>query len=140
MVGVATGFEQLVQDKPVAGDHKNVVPEGTLSWEELPEHTEAGDAVGVMDWLDTTDTEKQEGVTKPQGTTGETHTFPELVPILTVMELVPAPPTIEDPTGTVQLYVVAPGTGATENVCWVPEHTGEVPETGPTFTVVVPTS
>ena len=140
VVGVATGFAQFVHDKPTAGDQLNVAPEATLSWVEFPEQTEAGLAVGVIVWFDTTVTEKQEGVTIPQGTTGETQIFPELVPIFTVIELVPKPPTIEEPAGTVQLYVVAPATDATEKVCCVPEHAGLVPITAPTFTIVLPTS
>ena len=72
-----------------------------------------------------------------------TDTLPAVDPIVTVMLFVPVPAVIVAPAGTVQLYVVAPGTAVTEYVKpVVPAHTVVVPVIAPgvagvLFTVIV---
>ena len=79
----------------------------------------------------------------PQAFCAVTDTFADVDPIVTVMLLVPAPAVIDAPAGTVQLYVIAPGTAVTEYVSpVVPAHTVVVPVIAPgvagaLFTVIV---
>jgi hypothetical protein len=54
--------------------------------------------------------------------------FCPVAPVVTVMVFVPAPPVIDHPVGTVQVYVVAFGTEATEYNCpATPGHCVAVP-------------
>ena len=50
----------------------------------------------------------------PQALPAFTHTVPDVVPMVTVIEVVPCPLVMVAPGGTVQLYVVAPVTAAME--------------------------
>jgi hypothetical protein len=59
----------------------------------------------------------------PQELLAKTVIFPPVVPVLTVMEVVDPPPVIDHPVGTVQVYVVAFGTGVILYTCPVtPGH------------------
>ena len=65
-----------------------------------------GRFIGVID--------KQLGALVPQALTEETQILPVALPTVTLIEVVPCPELIVYPPGTVQIYEVAPETGAME--------------------------